>query len=85
MKGKGRLVAYSVIGVGLPMMIEEGYDTRHPYCSGIVELEEGVRIPARIIGVDVGNPEKITIGTPVTVEFLKQENKPIVLAFKTLP
>ena len=44
MKGRGRLVAFSVIAVGAPMMIEEGFDRELPYCSGIVELEEGVKM-----------------------------------------
>jgi len=82
MKGKGRLVAYTIIAVGTPMMIEEGFNREHPYCSGIVELEEGARVPARILGVDVRNPEKFMIGTPVAVEFLKRENKPTIVAFR---
>ena len=68
MKGRGKLAAYTVIAVGPPMMIEEGFDRDNPYCSGVVELEEGVRITARILGVDVTRPEQIKIGTPVVVE-----------------
>ena len=69
MKGKGKLVAYSVITVGTPLMIEEGFDREHPYCSGVVELEESTRVTARILGVDVMNPDQIKIGTPVVVEY----------------
>ena len=85
MKGSGRLLAFSVITVGTPMMIDEGFDRENPYCSGIVELEEGVRIPARILGVDVTRPEEIKLGTPLTVEFQEREyrgEKKTVLAFK---
>jgi hypothetical protein len=85
MKGKGKLIAYTVIAVGAPMMIEEGFDREHPYCSGVVELEEGMRIPARIVGVDVKNPENIKIGTPLTVEYQERgegEEKRTFLAFK---
>jgi uncharacterized OB-fold protein len=33
-------------------------------------LEEGVKVVARIDGVDGSKPETIAIGTPVQVEFL---------------
>ncbi len=69
MKGKGKLAAYTVITVGPPMMVEEGFNRESPYCSGVVELEEGARITARILGVDVTKPDQIKIGTPVTVEY----------------
>ncbi len=85
MKGKGKLIAYTVIAVGAPLMIEEGFDRENPYCSGIVELEEGVRIPARILGLDVKNPEKIKLGTPLTVEYQERgegEEKKTFLAFR---
>jgi uncharacterized OB-fold protein len=87
MKGRGKLVAYTVISVGPPMMCDEGFDREHPYCSGIVELEEGVRIPARIMGVNVTEPEQIKIGTPVTVEYQERihgEEKRTFLAFGAL-
>ena len=85
MKGRGRLVAFSIIAVGTPMMIEEGFGREHPYCSGIVELEEGVKIAARIVGVDVSRPEELKIGTPVTIEYQEREyrgKKRTFLAFK---
>ena len=88
MRGKGKLVAFTCIAVGPPFMVEEGYDREHPYCSGVVELEEGARIDARIVGVNASNPETIKIGTPLTVEFLhrgEEGNKQTFLAFKPLP
>ena len=72
LKGKGKLVAFTVIGVGPPTMITEGYDRDHPYCSGVVELEEGPRISTQILGVDVTKPENIKIGTPVTADFVER-------------
>ena len=71
--GKGRIATFTSIVVGLPWMVEQGYDRDHPYCCGVIELEEGVRIDARIEGVDATKPETIKIGTPVTVEFLHRE------------
>jgi uncharacterized OB-fold protein len=51
-------------------MTKEGYDRKHPYVTGVVELEEGVKVVARIDGVDGSKPETIEIGTPVQVQFL---------------
>lgn len=85
MKGKGRLVAFTSIAIGPPFMVKEGYNTRHPYCIGVVELEEGARIVARIEGVAANNPETIRIGTPLTVQYLHQGaqgNLKTFLAFK---
>lgn len=85
LKGKGKLLTFTCIYVGPPWMIAEGYDRKHPYCSGVVELEEGVRIDARIEGVDATKPETIKIGTPLTAEFLHrgEEGKmKTFLAFK---
>lgn len=85
LKGKGKLAAFTCIAVGPPFMIEEGYDRKHPYCCGVVELEEGVKVDARIEGVDTNKPETIKIGTPLTVQFLHRgegENLTTFLAFK---
>jgi len=85
MKGKGKLAAFTSISVGPPYMVEEGYDRKHPYISGVVELEEGVRVDARIEGIDGSKPEVIKIGTPLAVAFLHRgegENLRTFLAFK---
>jgi uncharacterized OB-fold protein len=63
-------------------MVEEGYDRNHYYCCGVVELDEGPRVSAHILGVDTQNPNGIKIGTPVMVEYLKREGKPVVLTFR---
>ena len=87
MKGKGKLAAFTCITVGPPSMIAEGYDRNHPYISGVVELEEGPRVDARIEGVDSNKPETIKIGIPLTVKFLHRgegETLKIILAFRSL-
>ena len=87
LKGKGKLLTFTSINVGPPWMVEQGYDRTHPYCSGVVGLEEGVRIDARIEGVDASKPETIKIGTPLTVGFLHHgegENMQTYLAFKPI-
>lgn len=72
LSGKGKLAAFSSINIGLSMMSAEGYDRENPYCSGIVELDEGVKISARILGVDAQHPESIRIGTPLTATYLER-------------
>lgn len=81
LEGKGKLITFTCITVGPPSTIREGYDRQHPYCVGVVELEEGVRVDARVEGVDVSRPEAIKIGTPVTVKFL-HKGEQVFLAFK---
>ena len=85
LKGHGTLTAYTVIAVGPTFMIAEGYDRKNHYCSGIVQLEEGPRMSARIIGVDVKKPDTIKIGAPLEVDFLERgegESKKTFLAFR---
>jgi uncharacterized protein len=87
MKGKGRLAAFTCIAIGPPFMIKEGYDRKHPYVCGVVELEEGAKVVARIDGVDGNRPEAIKIGTPLQVEFLHRDegaNGTTFLAFRPL-
>ena len=82
---KGKLVAFTCISVGPPFMVAEGYDRKHPYCSGVVELEGGVRTAARIEGVDAAEPDTIKISTPVSAVYLHRgegEEKRTYLAFK---
>jgi uncharacterized OB-fold protein len=85
MKGKGELAAFTCIAIGPPFMIKEGYDRKHPYVCGVVELQEGVRVVARIEGVDGSQPETIKIGTPLRVEFLRRregDSSTTFLAFR---
>ena len=84
MSGRGTLAAFTCIAIGPPAMVAQGFDRDHPYCSGVVELEEGPRAVARIEGVDAKRPETIVIGMPMEVMFLHAgDGTPTVLAFKT--
>lgn len=86
-RGRGKLLTYTTIAVGTPAMIEAGYDRNRHYCSGIVELDEGPRISAIILGVDANSPTSIKIGTPLKVEFLTKaegETEKALLAFKPI-
>ena len=83
--GKGKLAAFTVILSGPTFMIEQGFDRKNPYVSGIVELEEGTRISARITGIDSTKPAEIKIGTPLSVDFVEfgaGEGKKTYLAFR---
>ena len=87
MKGKGKLAAFTCIAIGPPFMTREGYDRKHPYVSGVVELDEGVKVVARIEGVNGSRPEPIKIGTPLHVQFLHRGeggNSTTFLAFRPL-
>lgn len=74
MQGKGRLAAFTCITIAPPFMMAQGYDRKHPYCSGVVELEEGGRVDARIEGVDPNRPQGIQVGMPVKAKFLHRQD-----------
>ncbi|MBW1683232.1 MAG: Zn-ribbon domain-containing OB-fold protein [Deltaproteobacteria bacterium] len=85
MKGEGRLAAFTCITVPPPFMMAQGYNRKNPYCTGVVELAEGGRVDARIVGVDPTNPETIRVGMPLKVKFLHWEEdgkKETFLAFE---
>jgi uncharacterized OB-fold protein len=66
-------------------MLEAGYGRENPYCTGIVQLDEGPSISAQILGVDVKNPAGIKIGMPLTIDFVErgeEEAQRTFLAFK---
>jgi len=65
--GKGKLAAYTVIFVPPTEMQLAGYDSKNPYCVGIVTLNEGPRVNAQILGLDLSKPELIQIGMPLTM------------------
>jgi uncharacterized OB-fold protein len=69
-KGEGKLSAFTCIAVGPPFMIAQGFDRKNPYVSGVVELENGVRVDARIQGVDPNRPDEIKVGMPMKATFL---------------
>ena len=83
--GRGKLAAFTCISVGPPSMMAQGYNRKNPYCSGVVALEEGARVDARIEGVDTHKPETIKVGTPMKVKYLHRgegETATTYLAFE---
>lgn len=83
--GQGKLVAFTTVHIAPTAMIDAGYSRDKPYCVGIVELENGSRISAQILGVDVTRPQEIEIGMPVQVTFVERgegEEQRTYLAFE---
>ena len=75
MSGKGKIAAFSCIGVGTTFMVGKGYSMKQPYCFSVVELDEGPMISGQLIGVDESKPETINVGMPVKVTFIETEIK----------
>jgi hypothetical protein len=71
-KGDAKLCALTSIVVVPPAMAREGFGRDNPYVVGVVELDEGVRTVARILGVDAKKPETIRVGIPLRAEFLSK-------------
>lgn len=65
-KASGRASLYTFAIVHQPP--HPGFANDVPYIAAIVELEEGVRMPTNIVGVEP-EPENLSIGMPLVVEF----------------
>jgi uncharacterized OB-fold protein len=86
MSGKGKLLAFTTVHIALTAMIEAGYGRDNPYCTGIVQLDDGPAISAQILGVDAAHPEQIAIGTLLQAVFVERgegEEKRTYLAFQS--
>jgi len=59
--GKGRLLTYTVIYIAPPQ-----FQAMAPYAVGIVQLENGLKIPGMIQGVA---HEQLKIGMELTIDF----------------
>ena len=79
--GRGELSTFTCISIVPVALGEQGYGRNNPYCSGVVTLEEGPRISARLLGVDASNPQTIQTGTVVVVALGNLDQEKPVLAF----
>ena len=68
-KGEGRLAAFTSIVVAPPIMMEKGFNRNNPYVVGVVELEGGLKMVARIVGVDAKKPQDVKVGVSLKVDF----------------
>ena len=83
--GKAKLAAFTSIFIAPTAMIAAGFGRENPYLAGVVELDEGVRISAQILGMEASKPEEIRIGTPLIVDFIERgegDKKQTFLAFR---
>ena len=72
LSGRGTLAAFTSVYIGTTPMIEAGFDRTKPYVAGIVELEEGPRISAQLLGVDAKQPDIAWIGRAVRATFTER-------------
>ena len=80
--GKAKLSTFTCISIVPVAMAEKGYGRDNPYCTGIVTLEEGPRVSARITGVDGANPQGIETGMDVVLDLEDLDPEHPSLAFK---
>ncbi|MEE8465095.1 MAG: OB-fold domain-containing protein [Dehalococcoidia bacterium] len=80
--GKAKLNTFTCISIVPVAMAAKGYGRDNPYCTGIVTLEEGPRISARITGVDGANPQSIKTGMDVVLDLEDLDEESPSLAFK---
>ncbi len=66
--GKARLSTFTCISIVPVYMAQQGYGRDNPYCTGVVTLEEGPRVSARILGVDGSNPQDIKTGMDLVLD-----------------
>jgi hypothetical protein len=75
--GKGTLVSFTVIHVAPDEFKDEA-----PYYIAIIELEEGTRVSARLLGYDPLKPEEVKLGIPLQLTYDKGMSGKAYLAFK---
>jgi len=77
--GKGKLVSFTVIHIAPDEFAEEA-----PYYIAIVELEEGTRVSARLLGYDPLKPEEVRLGIAVKMEYETIASGRKYLAFRPI-
>ena len=80
--GKGSLSTFTCISIVPVHMSEKGYGRNNPYCTGVVALDEGPRIAARILGVDASNPQFIKTGTRMVLDLSELDPEKPAVTFR---
>ena len=75
--GKGKLVSLTVIHIAPDEFAEEA-----PYYIAIIELAEGTRVSARLLGYDPLKPEEVKLGSNVKLEYETIESGKKYLTFR---
>jgi len=84
-QGTGKLAAFTSIFVAPPIMAKEGFGRNDPYVVGVVDLKEGPKMVARIMGLDAKKPDEIKVGVLLKAEFIHTggvPNQETYVAFK---
>ena len=80
--GRGRLVAMTRMAMVSPGLADEGFGGDRPYCSGVVELEEGPRVVARLAGRENDEPGEMEVGQEMLVGFEHHDRQTPRLVFR---
>ena len=75
--GKGKIVSFTVIHIAPDQFCDEV-----PFYVAIVELAEGTRVSARLLGYDPLKPAEVKIGTSVKLDYEKGKSGTTYLAFR---
>jgi uncharacterized OB-fold protein len=75
--GRGKLLSFTVIHVAPDQFAEES-----PYYVAIVELAEGTRISARLLGFNPLKPEEVKLGIDLQLDYAKSKSGSAYLAFR---
>lgn len=65
LSGRGKIISYTIIHVTSPKFTKKA-----PYAVGIIELEEGVKLPGMIKNIDF---KELKVGLKVKVAFEEEE------------
>lgn len=68
LSGKGRVFTYTIVNISALAEFNE----KTPYIFAVIELDEGIKIPANIIDC---LPEQIVVGMPVETTFKYEGGK----------
>ncbi len=82
LSGRGILSTFTCISVAPAALVKKGMGRNNPYCAGIVTLEEGPRVSARILGVDARRPESIETGTALALDLAELDPERPAPAFR---
>ena len=80
--GKGSLSAFTSISIVPVYMSQRGFGRSNPYCTGVIALDEGPRVAARILGVDASNAQLIRVGTRMVMDLSELDSEKPAVAFR---
>ena len=80
--GRGLLVAMTRMTMVSPDLAAEGYGGSRPYCSGVIQLDEGPRVVARLEGSRDAEPDQDMIGQAMQVGFEHLDRETPRLVFR---